>query len=438
MTINPANFSNPIAIANGATGQATTTNAFDALSPLTTKGDVAGYTTTNARVAVGANTTVLIADSTQASGLNYAAAGTVTSFGITSTNLTIASTPITTSGTITIDTPISVAGNNMLANGTLWIWQRGVRNSASFSISASTTQYTADRWQFSCGANQASTVSLQLGTVNNIYTLKMQRNNGQTGTGTITLAQSLTRDMCIGSAGNVVTFSLKAKCGANYSPTSSLAVISIYSGTGSTDVSQLSTGFTGATLEATSSITLSTTVQSFSVSTGTLGASVTQLAVYVQFTPTGTAGADDSVTVLQLQLEQSPQATKFQNKSFEQEQLACLPFYQKSFNYNTAPAQNVGTSSGHLAFENARAGAVTQNSHYFGFFSTMRATPTITLYNPTAANAQINDQTAAADYTGSTTATVSRGGFAVTGTSAAGSAVNGRAIFHYTADAELT
>jgi hypothetical protein len=44
-------------------------------SPLTTKGDVYTYSTTDARLAVGANDTILTADSTTATGLKWAAAG---------------------------------------------------------------------------------------------------------------------------------------------------------------------------------------------------------------------------------------------------------------------------------------------------------------------------------------------------------------------------
>jgi hypothetical protein len=42
-------------------------------SPLTTKGDVYGFSTTDARIPIGANDTVLTADSTQALGLKWAA-----------------------------------------------------------------------------------------------------------------------------------------------------------------------------------------------------------------------------------------------------------------------------------------------------------------------------------------------------------------------------
>ncbi len=43
--------------------------------PTTQKGDVSGFDTTYARIPVGANTTVLTADSTTALGVAWAAAG---------------------------------------------------------------------------------------------------------------------------------------------------------------------------------------------------------------------------------------------------------------------------------------------------------------------------------------------------------------------------
>lgn len=62
-------------IANGGTGQTTQTAAFDALSPLTTKGDlIVNDGTNDIRLAVGTDAFVLTADSTQASGIKWAAA----------------------------------------------------------------------------------------------------------------------------------------------------------------------------------------------------------------------------------------------------------------------------------------------------------------------------------------------------------------------------
>lgn len=55
-------------IANGGTGQTTTSSAFNALSPLTTKGDTLTYSTTNVRQAVPNDYGSFIPDSTQATG----------------------------------------------------------------------------------------------------------------------------------------------------------------------------------------------------------------------------------------------------------------------------------------------------------------------------------------------------------------------------------
>lgn len=61
-----------LSIARGGTGQTGATAAFDALAPTTTKGDIIVHNgTDNIRVAVGANGTVLVADSAEASGVKW-------------------------------------------------------------------------------------------------------------------------------------------------------------------------------------------------------------------------------------------------------------------------------------------------------------------------------------------------------------------------------
>lgn len=58
-----------LVIANGGTGQTTANAAFNALSPSTTKGDLIGFSTVNARLAVGTNGQLLTAASGQTTGL---------------------------------------------------------------------------------------------------------------------------------------------------------------------------------------------------------------------------------------------------------------------------------------------------------------------------------------------------------------------------------
>lgn len=64
---------NAIAIAQGGTGQVTSTAAFDALAPTTTKGDLIVFgATDNVRLAVGTDDQVITADSGEATGVKWA------------------------------------------------------------------------------------------------------------------------------------------------------------------------------------------------------------------------------------------------------------------------------------------------------------------------------------------------------------------------------
>ena len=75
-TLSHANISGTTAVANGGTGQTTATAAFDALDPLTTKGDIIVHDGTNSvRLPIGTDGQVLTAASGQTEGLEWAAAG---------------------------------------------------------------------------------------------------------------------------------------------------------------------------------------------------------------------------------------------------------------------------------------------------------------------------------------------------------------------------
>lgn len=67
-----AEVQNVLPIANGGTGANSAAVGFANLAPLTTKGDLIGFTTVPARVGVGTNGQVLTADSAQTSGIKWA------------------------------------------------------------------------------------------------------------------------------------------------------------------------------------------------------------------------------------------------------------------------------------------------------------------------------------------------------------------------------
>lgn len=86
--------SGTLGIANGGTGQTTKTPAFNALSPLTTKGDLIVIIASgdNTRKAVGTDGQVLTADSSDATGVKWSTPSTVSTASVTAKTTTYTAT----------------------------------------------------------------------------------------------------------------------------------------------------------------------------------------------------------------------------------------------------------------------------------------------------------------------------------------------------------
>ena len=115
----------------------------------------------------------------------------------------------------------------------------------------------------------------------------------------------------------------------------------------------------------------------------------------------------------------------------------CQQYYCKSFELSTAPAQNVGVNTGYHYFPATIAGA---NLNILGrvyYPVPMRATPTVTTYNPAAANAQIRDLTNSVDFSATTVNNQNSQGHSMFGTGNAGTTVGAALAVHWTADARL-
>ena len=115
----------------------------------------------------------------------------------------------------------------------------------------------------------------------------------------------------------------------------------------------------------------------------------------------------------------------------------CQRFCWKTFAVDTAPAQSVGVPSGEFRFQAVTAGAAIQRSPSLRFPVRMRAAPTVTLYNPGAANAEARDVVAGANCSSTSALNVSDWGLGIHATGGVGSAAGNSFGVHILAEAEL-
>jgi hypothetical protein len=133
-------------------------------------------------------------------------------------------------------------------------------------------------------------------------------------------------------AGKAVTFSFYARKGANFSGASSQISISLRTGTG-TDQNVLLTGYVAQAIPITLTPTLTTTWQRFS-GTATIAAATTEMGIYTDFTPVGTAGAADyyEITGVQVELGSTPTTFSRAGGTIQGELAACQRYYYKLTN----------------------------------------------------------------------------------------------------------
>lgn len=113
-------------------------------------------------------------------------------------------------------------------------------------------------------------------------------------------------------------------------------------------------------------------------------------------------------------------------------------FYFKTFNVDTLPAQNVGLNTGEFKFMSVVVGALAMAGIGFRFVNRMhRAGITLTLYNPSAANAMVRNVTDSTDTTLSTITANGEQGCWLATTAAAGSLAGEHLAVHLSVDAEL-
>ena len=257
--------------------------------PLTTKGDLYTFSTTDDRLAVGNNGESLVADSSTSTGLRYQA-----NFAV---------------------------GKNKIINGDFGVWQRGT----SFTNPGNTGEYTADRYTVAMNAVITShTVSRQSFTpgaapVAGYESQFFYRSLITTpGSATVLNIQNRIEDVRT-FAGQTVTFSFWAKA-----DTTRAVSVDYYQNFGSGGSGTVSATMLASTNLTTGWVRYSATVALPSISGKTIGTS-SYLAVVVNQTVT----AGSTLDIWGLQLEASNTATAFQTATgtIQGELAACQRYY---------------------------------------------------------------------------------------------------------------
>ena len=213
------------------------------------------------------------------------------------------------------------AGKNAIINGGMDFWQRGT----SFT-DVNVGNYNADRFMVNRSGDVAGmNISRSTDTATGfLYSMKWQRASGNTNTTATSLYYGVESQDSYKFAGQTATLSFYAKKGANYSGGNLSAII----GSG-TAVDAKPYAYT--TNVNSTTVALTTSWARYSI-TGTFASNIAQVFFSLGWTPTGTAGADDSVYVTGVQLEIGAVATPFSRAggTLQGELAACQRYYWRT------------------------------------------------------------------------------------------------------------
>lgn len=223
-----------------------------------------------------------------------------------------------------------------------------------------------------------------------------------TNTGKFLVCQPLEGFVTIPLRSKQVVFAIKMKASA--SKTIRMAILELQNaGTMDAPPATLVTAFGSNGVDPTlgTNVAIITSAESKSVTTAWQTFSVIKTVpsnsknLFLAIWSDSQFAANDTLSVAEADFFPGAATRAWLERPLQQELALCRYYYCKSFGVDVAPAQNAGIS-GAIRFAAGKAGA---SSEYFSFPYpvAMRASPTLTFFNPSAANAQARDSTLSAD-----------------------------------------
>ena len=281
---------------------------------------------------------------------------------------------------------------NFVINGNGYINQRyGINPGVASSSNSTINSYAMDRWRTYGGPGTfflSSRVDAGAGEGDQTY-IRFQRQNGDTNTNQMGIAQGIETIMSKQLAGKTVTLSFRARAGSGFTPTNNGLTSQVYGGTGT---NENPVGMTGMSSLGVITHQLTTSWQTFSTAIA-IPSDRTQCTVAFSHVPTGTAGGSDYYDIREIQLEIGSVATPYEYKPISQEQNDCYRYYYGQVNWEDGQYATQGSGVvGMKAWTQASSGH--QNTWVVTYPVAMRKVPTVTPRANTAgatANAALKD-----------------------------------------------
>jgi hypothetical protein len=273
-----------------------------------------------------------------------------------------------------------ISFKNKIINGDMRVRQRG----SSASLTGTHQYLTMDRWVARQATLTTATGFWSAGTSNLPLGFQacgiLGRPSGGSNVGVLEVLYAMETTDSIPLQGQIVTVSFYAKAGVNFSSSGNLLNLSMFSGTGTDQSPGLMGVWTGVTAPIGVSQQLTTSWQRYSFS-GTVPSNCTQIGLYFNYTPTGTASGDDSFYITGVQLEASATATEFERRPIGTELALCQRYYDKSYSFGVDPATS--TTSGMVAAIQEEAVGATWYSggDSIKFTTEMRRAPDFAYYD---------------------------------------------------------
>ena len=340
--------------------------------------------------------------------------------------------------------------SNPVINGQFNVWQWGTSFTSTTTPANSDDVYTADCWYTLSDGNDIVDVTQGSGSgsvpTNGLYAmlLDVETINKKFG-----VAQIIERVNCERFMGRAVTFSFKSKVTTTTKLDNIKAAIVAWSGTADTVTSDIVSAWgaegTNPTLVANctyentpANLGVTTTYATYSVSGVIDTASATNILLFIWSDVTDTT-LGEFLYITDVKLELGTSATEVQFRPWQDELNLCRRYRTKSFQYATAPAQNVGLSSGEEHFP-SQVGASSGTGVQVRLYPPMRTVSsswTLTTYNPSAANAQMRNTTDGADCSAVATVPSGDNQFLITATTSAGTIAGESLRIHWSVENNL-